>query len=134
MSCKPCEKMKRVTKKVGKYELGRTIGKGTFAKVKFAKNTETGESVAIKVLPKSSILKHKMVDQVLLLYLLKCLYTYSVDVVYILKLIVNLQIKREISITKMMRHPNIVRLHEVYEYLYLFYIFDLIFLIIYKKN
>ncbi|KAL4559116.1 hypothetical protein LXL04_031250 [Taraxacum kok-saghyz] len=58
--------MKRVTKKVGKYELGRTIGKGTFAKVKFAKNTETGESVAIKVLPKSSILKHKMVDQVLL--------------------------------------------------------------------
>lgn len=78
-------KMKRVTKKVGKYEIGRTIGEGTFAKVKFAKNTETGEAVAIKVLAKSTILKNKMVDQ----------------------------IKREISITKMMRHPNIVRLHEV---------------------
>lgn len=77
--------MKRVTKKVGKYEIGRTIGEGTFAKVKFAKNTETDEAVAIKVLAKSTILKHKMVDQ----------------------------IKREISITKMMRHPNIVRLHEV---------------------
>ena len=131
MSCKPCEKMKRVTKKVGKYELGRTIGKGTFAKVKFAKNTETGESVAIKVLPKSSILKHKMVDQVLLLYLLKCLYTYSVDVVYILKLIVNLQIKREISITKMMRHPNIVRLREVYLYYPIYLI--LYFLLFIKK-
>lgn len=51
--------------KVGKYELGRTLGEGTFAKVKFAKNTETGESVAIKVLDKEKILKHKMVEQVL---------------------------------------------------------------------
>lgn len=56
--------MKRVTKKVRKYEIGRTIGEGTFAKVKFAKNTETGEAVAVKVLAKSTILKHKMVDQV----------------------------------------------------------------------
>lgn len=44
--------------------MGRTIGEGTFAKVKFAQNTETGESVAMKVLAKSTILKHKMVDQV----------------------------------------------------------------------
>ncbi|CAN6442378.1 unnamed protein product [Victoria cruziana] len=74
-----------VMRKVGKYEVGRTVGEGTFAKVKFAKNTETGEGVAMKVLAKSSILKHKMVDQ----------------------------IKREISIMKLVRHPNIVRLHEV---------------------
>ncbi|KAI5680820.1 hypothetical protein M9H77_02047 [Catharanthus roseus] len=74
-----------VKKKVGKYEVGRTIGEGTFAKVKFAQNTETGESVAIKVMAKSTILKHKMVDQ----------------------------IKREISIMKIVRHPYIVRLHEV---------------------
>ncbi|KAJ4953624.1 hypothetical protein NE237_030456 [Protea cynaroides] len=74
-----------VMKRLGKYEVGRTIGEGTFAKVKFAQNTETGESVAVKVLAKSSILKHKMVNQ----------------------------IKREISIMKIVRHPNIVRLHEV---------------------
>lgn len=73
------------TRKVGKYEVGRTIGEGTFAKVKFAQNTETGESVAMKVLAKSTILKHKMVNQ----------------------------IKREISIMKIVRHPNIVKLHEV---------------------
>ncbi|KAL6006285.1 Son of sevenless 2 [Asimina triloba] len=75
-----------VTKKVGKYEVGRTIGEGTFAKVKFAHNSETGGSVAMKVLAKSTILKHKMVDQ----------------------------IRREISIMKIVRHPNIVRLHEVW--------------------
>ncbi|KAK7292055.1 hypothetical protein RIF29_07707 [Crotalaria pallida] len=79
------KKKKVVRRKIGKYEVGRTIGEGTFAKVKFAKNTDTGESVAIKVMAKSTILKHKMVDQ----------------------------IKREISIMKIVRHPNIVRLHEV---------------------
>ncbi|KAK9947554.1 hypothetical protein M0R45_003172 [Rubus argutus] len=76
---------KKVSGNVGKYEVGRTIGEGTFAKVKFARNTETGESVAMKVLAKSTILKHRMVEQ----------------------------IKREISIMKIVRHPNIVRLHEV---------------------
>ncbi|XP_043708560.1 CBL-interacting serine/threonine-protein kinase 8-like isoform X2 [Telopea speciosissima] len=74
-----------VIRKVGKYEVGRTIGEGTFAKVKFAQNTETGESVAMKVLDRRTIIKHKMVDQ----------------------------IKREISIMKLVRHPYVVRLHEV---------------------
>ncbi|KAK9697844.1 hypothetical protein RND81_08G065000 [Saponaria officinalis] len=75
----------KTTRRVGKYELGRTIGEGTFAKVKFAVNSDTGESVAVKVLAKSTILKHRMVDQ----------------------------IKREISIMKIVRHPYIVGLHEV---------------------
>ncbi|KAJ4963355.1 hypothetical protein NE237_023294 [Protea cynaroides] len=74
-----------VIRKVGKYEVGRTIGEGTFAKVKFAQNTETGESVAMKVIDRSAIIKHKMIDQ----------------------------IKREISIMKLVRHPYVVRLHEV---------------------
>ncbi|KAK4762698.1 hypothetical protein SAY86_008466 [Trapa natans] len=74
-----------VTRKVGKYQVGRTIGEGTFAKVKFAQNTETGQSVAMKIMAKSTIMKHRMVDQ----------------------------IRREISIMKIVRHPNIVRLHEV---------------------
>jgi serine/threonine protein kinase len=51
-------------RRVGKYEVGRTIGEGNFAKVKFAQNTETGESVAMKVLDKETVLEHKMVDQV----------------------------------------------------------------------
>ena len=54
--------------RVGKYELGRTLGEGTFAKVKFARNVEKGESVAIKVIDKEKVLKNKMIAQVLLLY------------------------------------------------------------------
>lgn len=71
--------------RVGKYELGRTLGEGTFAKVKFARNTETGDNVAIKIVNKEKILKHKMVEQ----------------------------IKREISTMKLIKHPNVVQLYEV---------------------
>ncbi|KAE9604566.1 putative protein kinase CAMK-CAMKL-CHK1 family [Lupinus albus] len=71
--------------RVGKYELGKTIGEGNFAKVKFARNIETGESVAIKILDKEKILEHKMIGQ----------------------------IKREISTMKLIRHPNVIHMHEV---------------------
>ena len=50
--------------RVGRYELGRTLGEGTFAKVKFARNIETNEHVAIKILDKEKDLKHKMIGQV----------------------------------------------------------------------
>ncbi|ONK55950.1 uncharacterized protein A4U43_C10F2610 [Asparagus officinalis] len=71
--------------RVGKYELGRTLGEGSFAKVKFARDSRTGDGVAIKILDKSQVLKHKMVEQ----------------------------IKREISTMKLIKHPNVVQLHEV---------------------
>ncbi|PKA45767.1 CBL-interacting protein kinase 23 [Apostasia shenzhenica] len=71
--------------RVGRYELGRTLGEGNFAKVKFARNVESGENVAIKILDKQNILQHKMVGQ----------------------------IKREISTMKLIRHPNVIRMYEV---------------------
>ena len=56
--------------RVGKYELVRTLGKGNFAKVKFARNVDTGENLAIKILDKEKILKHKMITQVLIVILI----------------------------------------------------------------
>nr|CAB3455356.1 unnamed protein product [Digitaria exilis] len=53
----------KVKRRVGKYELGRTIGEGTFAKVRFATNMETGEHVAIKIIEKARVQKHKLVEQ-----------------------------------------------------------------------
>lgn len=54
----------KVKRLVGKYEVGRTIGEGTFAKVKFARNTENNDPVALKILDKEKVLKHKMAEQV----------------------------------------------------------------------
>lgn len=52
-----------VPSRIGRYELGRTLGEGTFAKVKFARNKDTGEAVAIKIIDKERILKHKMIKR-----------------------------------------------------------------------
>ncbi|MBA0620685.1 hypothetical protein Godav_006380 [Gossypium davidsonii] len=51
--------------RVGKYELGRTLGERSFAKVKFAKNVETGECVAIKILDREQVLHRRIVEQVM---------------------------------------------------------------------
>ncbi|KAF7825441.1 CBL-interacting protein kinase 2-like [Senna tora] len=68
-----------------RYELGRLLGQGTFAKVYYARNLVTGMSVAIKVIDKEKILKVGMIDQ----------------------------IKREISVMRLVRHPNVIELYEV---------------------
>lgn len=70
---------------LGRFELGKLLGHGTFAKVHLAKNLKTGESVAIKIISKDKILKSGLVSH----------------------------IKREISILRRVRHPNIVQLFEV---------------------
>lgn len=72
-------------KKVGSYLLGRTIGEGTYAKVKYGQHAESGEAVAVKVLDKEQLVLSGMVEQ----------------------------IKREITILKQIRHPHIVNLLEV---------------------
>lgn len=69
----------------GKYEMGRVLGKGTFAKVYYAKEISTGEGVAIKVVDKDKVKKEGMMEQ----------------------------IKREISVMRLVKHPNIVNLKEV---------------------
>ena len=50
--------------RVGKYELGRILGEGTFAKVRFARHVDTRQSVAIKIIDKEKVFRDKLVEQV----------------------------------------------------------------------
>ncbi|KAG6433526.1 hypothetical protein SASPL_105140 [Salvia splendens] len=68
-----------------KYELGRMLGQGTFGKVYYARSLQSGQGVAIKVIDKDKIMKVGIVNQ----------------------------IKREISIMRLARHPYIINLYEV---------------------
>ncbi|KQK07055.1 hypothetical protein BRADI_2g32587v3 [Brachypodium distachyon] len=77
--------MEKGTVLMNRYELGRTLGHGTFAKVHHARSLMSNHSVAIKVIDKEKVMRVGMIDQ----------------------------IKREISIMRLVRHPNIVQLHEV---------------------
>ncbi|XP_016458040.1 CBL-interacting protein kinase 5 [Nicotiana tabacum] len=68
-----------------RYEIGKLLGKGTFAKVYHARNLKTGESVAVKIIDKEKVMKVGLIDQ----------------------------IKREISVMRLIKHPNVVQLYEV---------------------
>ncbi|PHT26611.1 CBL-interacting serine/threonine-protein kinase 11 [Capsicum baccatum] len=68
-----------------KYKLGKLLGCGAFGKVYHARDINTAQSVAIKVFSKHKIFKGGLTAHV----------------------------KREISIMRRLRHPHIVRLHEI---------------------
>lgn len=75
------------TKSIGHYILGKTIGEGTFGKVKKGTHILTGEHVAVKVLEKERIVEVADVERV----------------------------AREVHILKLIRHPHIVQLYEIIE-------------------
>jgi len=75
-----------MVKTVGKYDLYGTLGEGAFGKVKYAVNTETNEAVAIKILDKDKIQTRNM----------------------------GAQIKKEISIMKMINHHHVVGVKDVF--------------------
>lgn len=60
------EKRKKKGMQLGKYELGRTLGEGNFGKVKYAKDIESGQGFAVKILEKKRILDLKIADQVII--------------------------------------------------------------------
>jgi serine/threonine protein kinase len=50
--------------RMGKYEMGRTLGEGHFGKVRLARHAETGRAFAIKILDRQRILAMKIDEQV----------------------------------------------------------------------
>ncbi|KAI3520865.1 hypothetical protein L1887_10317 [Cichorium endivia] len=69
------------------YKLGKTLGIGSFGKVKIAEHTLTGHKVAIKILNRRKIKNMEMEEKV----------------------------RREIKILRLFMHPHIIRLYEVVE-------------------
>eukprot|EP00826_Nyctotherus_ovalis_P049724 TRINITY_DN6028_c0_g1_i8.p1 TRINITY_DN6028_c0_g1~~TRINITY_DN6028_c0_g1_i8.p1 ORF type:complete len:580 (+),score=128.01 TRINITY_DN6028_c0_g1_i8:153-1892(+) len=74
-------------KSLGHYVLGKTIGEGTFGKVKVGTHVLTGEKVAVKILEKDRVVDTSDVERV----------------------------SREIHILSIVRHPNIIQLFEIVE-------------------
>ncbi|CAL0332131.1 unnamed protein product [Lupinus luteus] len=68
-----------------KYEIGKVLGQGNFAKVYHGRSLAASENVAIKVIKKERLKKESLVKQ----------------------------IKREVSVMHLVRHPHIVQLKEV---------------------
>ncbi|KAG9033336.1 Protein kinase [Tulasnella sp. UAMH 9824] len=71
--------------KLGEYKLVRTVGEGTFGKVKLAIHSLTGHKVAMKFISKAKINAMKM----------------------------RTRVSREVEYLRMLRHPHIIKLYEV---------------------
>ena len=80
--------------RIGNYQFIKTIGKGTFGKVKLSIHLPTKEYVAIKILEKSKIQEKEELERV----------------------------EKEIKYLKMFDHPNIIQIYEVISTMKNFYI------------
>jgi serine/threonine protein kinase len=84
---------------VGPWKLGKTIGKGFSGRVKIAKHTVTGHPAAVKIVPRHLLPNSRMSVNQAGAHADKRL----------------LGIEREIVIMKLIDHPNVMRLYDVYE-------------------
>lgn len=91
-------KRRKAQNKIGPWKLGRTLGRGSTGRVRLAKNVNTGKLAAVKIVPKLNFKKlenpkYKTNDASKLPY----------------------GIEREIIIMKLISHPNIMGLYDVWE-------------------
>ena len=80
-------KYRKTISKIGDYEIIKTIGEGTFGKVKLAKNIPTNELVAIKILEKAKLNDKEDLNNIM----------------------------KEIKFLKTFNHINIISLYEIIE-------------------
>ncbi|KAG8856360.1 hypothetical protein FRB91_000881 [Serendipita sp. 411] len=84
---------------IGSWKLGKTIGKGSSGRVKLARHLKTGEFAAVKIVSKEALVTSRMsmtgisdhADKILL------------------------SIEREIVLMKLIDHPNVLSLYDVWE-------------------
>ncbi|KAI8598359.1 kinase-like domain-containing protein [Dissophora ornata] len=79
---------KAASEYVGPYLLGKTLGKGSSGCVKLARHRKTNEQAAVKIISKASLVNRAAVHR---------------------------GIEREIAIMKLINHPHVIRLYDVYE-------------------
>lgn len=71
--------------RIGKYQIIKTLGEGSFGKVKLAQHLVTGQKVALKIINRKTLAKSDMQGRV----------------------------EREISYLRLLRHPHIIKLYDV---------------------
>ena len=71
--------------RIGKYQVLKTLGEGSFGKVKLAEHLTTGQRVALKIINRKTLAKSDMQGRV----------------------------EREISYLRLLRHPHIIKLYDV---------------------
>ncbi|KAF8216401.1 kinase-like domain-containing protein [Mycena galopus ATCC 62051] len=86
-------------KRIGLWKIGRTIGTGSSGRVRVARNSKTGQYAAIKIVSKTFLDSTKSLN-----------HLADDDAEHS-----QLSLEREIVVMKLIDHPNIMRLYDVWE-------------------
>lgn len=101
---------KRIKAYIGPWKLGKTLGKGATARVRLARNAYTGQQAAIKIVQK----KNAQISQAGSLAALDKAEANLPDTVDGLRRM-PVGIEREVAIMKLIQHPNIMKLYDIWE-------------------
>ena len=75
---------RRIAQQIGAYDVVRTLGEGSFGKVKLATHRFTKQEVALKIISRKKLISRDMAGRV----------------------------EREIQYLQLLRHPHIIKLYE----------------------
>ncbi|CCH62775.1 hypothetical protein TBLA_0I01150 [Henningerozyma blattae CBS 6284] len=100
---------------VGPWKLGKTLGKGSSGRVRLAKNMKTGQLAAIKIVPKNFHSKKKRQDSPAKSLSSSPDKPYTTHSNETNPSNNSYGIEREIVIMKLISHPNVMGLYEVWE-------------------
>lgn len=81
----PVREKTRTEQRIGAYNIVKTLGEGSFGKVKLALHRGTGQKVALKIIPRKKLISRDMQGRV----------------------------EREIEYLQLLRHPHIIKLYTV---------------------
>lgn len=93
---------------VGPWQLGRTLGKGATGRVRLAKHAITGQTAAIKIVSKKSA---AMVQSESIAAMDRCAGHFGGGTARPMPC----GIEREVVIMKLIEHPNVISLYDVWE-------------------
>ncbi|KAJ3281514.1 Serine/threonine-protein kinase brsk1 [Borealophlyctis nickersoniae] len=94
--------------RIGPYSLGKTLGVGSTGRVKLGTHIETNHRVAIKIIPKDSLAASPSSSS-------KPVTTAGGKTEGATTTSLNRKLEREITIMKLIQHPNVLQLYDVYE-------------------
>src|SRR5690606_27245399 len=81
----PLRERMKTEQRIGAYKVLRTLGEGSFGKVKLAVHHGTGQQVALKIIARKKLISRDMAGRV----------------------------EREIEYLQLLRHPHIIKLYEL---------------------
>ncbi|EFW99101.1 serine/threonine-protein kinase [Grosmannia clavigera kw1407] len=95
---------------IGPWQLGKTLGKGSSARVRAARHCVTQQDVAVKIIAKKTA-RMTQSGSIAILDQVDSSLPENIDGVRRMPL----AIEREVAILKLIEHPNIVKLYDIWE-------------------